>query len=385
MDGASPSQPIRTLHDWPQALARIPQAAWLALAELAIEPNAYHLPDWLSALARGEAQALTAWSELPTRRLIGLVPVIPFRRAYGLPLPALVSFDPYHTLGTPLIDRDASDEAAARLLRCARDSGAHVLVLRAVTLDGPAAAAFHRILAWDGLAPRILHPHRRACLDATRDPDELLQDALGPKKLKELRRQRHRLADHHGAVTFTVARTPREVATALDTFLALEAAGWKGRRGSALANDAGDAAFIRAAATALAARGQCEIVILRAGATPVAAAIVPRHLGRAVYFKIAIDEGFAKYSPGVQLTLDLTRHLCADPAIVSADSTATAGHPMIDPIWRGRLAIGDMVIPLRGGKAAAGLIHAALACRETARAGLAPLVHRLRRRRETRR
>ena len=85
--------------------------------------------------------------------------------------------------------------------------------------------------------------------------------------------------------------------------------------------------------------------MLRAGDAAIAAGIVLRHQGRAVFFKLGVDERFAKYSPGVQLTLDLTRHLCADPAIASADSTAGPDHPMINPIWRGRFAIGDVLIP----------------------------------------
>jgi Acetyltransferase (GNAT) domain len=116
-------------------------------------------------------------------------------------------------------------------------------------------------------------------------------------------------------------------------------------------------------APALAETGQCEIVTLRTGDTPVAAAIVLRHQDRAFYFKLGIDERFAKFSPGVQLTLDLTRHLCADPAIATADSTAGADHPMIDPIWRGRFAIGDVLIPLRRNDPAVALIHAALTLR----------------------
>jgi len=43
----------------------------------------------------------------------------------------------------------------------------------------------------------------------------------------------------------------------------------------------------------------------------------------------------------VQLTLELTRHLCADAVLATADSTASADHPMINPIWRGRLKIGE--------------------------------------------
>ena len=97
-----------------------------------------------------------------------------------------------------------------------------------------------------------------------------------------------------------------------------------------------------------------------------------RHQDRAFYFKLGIDERFAKFSPGVQLTLDLTRHLCADPAIATANSTASADHPMINPIWRGRFAIGDVLIPLRQNDPVVPLIHAAL----TLRHGLRELARR---------
>jgi hypothetical protein len=89
-----------------------------------------------------------------------------------------------------------------------------------------------------------------------------------------------------------------------------------------------------------------------------------RHQDRAFYFKLGVDERFAKFSPGVQLTLDLTRHLCADPAIATADSTASPDHPMINPIWRGRFAIGDVLIPLRRGDPVVSLVHAALVSRQ---------------------
>ncbi|MCC8939530.1 GNAT family N-acetyltransferase, partial [Bradyrhizobium sp. Arg68] len=201
--------------------------------------------------------------------------------------------------------------------------------------------------------------YQRAELDATRDADALLRDALGAKRLKELRRQRNRLAEH-GAVRFDVARTPHEVAAALETFLALEAGGWKGKRGTALGQHPGDAAFIRRATVAMAEAGRCEIITLYAGDTPVAGGIVLRHQDRAFFFKIGIDERFAKSSPGAQLTLELTRHLCADGAIASADSTAAPGHPMIDPIWRGRFAIGDVLLPLRRHDPLVPVIHAAV-------------------------
>ena len=148
----------------------------------------------------------------------------------------------------------------------------------------------------------------------------------------------------HEPVNERVFSTPpslEEIESALAAEEGLDAR--RGGHSAALIQDDGDATFIRRATLALAQTGQCEIVMLLAGETPVAAAIVLRHRDRAFYFKLGVDERFAKFSPGVQLTLDLTRHLCADPAVRTVDSTANADHPMINPIWRGRLAIGETV------------------------------------------
>ncbi|MES2750198.1 MAG: GNAT family N-acetyltransferase [Pseudomonadota bacterium] len=327
---------------------------WQRLSDTAIEPNGYYLPEWelavnASAQGRTHACALTATTDSAavneTPRLIGLIPAISAWRAYRVPVPAIVSADPYGTLATPLLDRDMADDAACKLMNQAREAGAHALILRDLPLEGAVMATFTSALKRSGLRPRVLQSHARACLDATRDAEELLRDALGPKKLKELRRQRNRLAEH-GEVIFTIATAPDEIARDLEVFLALEASGWKARRGTALAQHEGDAAFVRRAVRDAAASGRCEIVTLHAGDTPVASGIVLRHLDRAFYFKLGVDERFAKLSPGVQLTLELTRHMCADPSISMVDSTAIPGHPMIDPIWRGRLAIGDVLIPL---------------------------------------
>ncbi|WP_299802992.1 GNAT family N-acetyltransferase [Tardiphaga sp.] len=363
-------------------LTTIAADAWRRLATRAIEPNGYYLPDWelavnASATGRTGVSALAAWSASPSPRLIGLLPVISGWRAFRLPLPFLVSASPYGTLTTPLLERNDAPEALTALLDQARRAGAHTLLLRDMALDGAAMATLTAVLASRGLAPCLLQPRRRASLDATRDADEVLHDGLGAKKLKELRRQRHRLAEH-GDVVFTVARSPAEVAAALEIFLVLEAGGWKGKRGTALSQDTGDAAFIRRAVPGLAEAAQCEIITLHAGRTPIAAGIVLRHLDRAFYFKIGIDERFAKFSPGVQLTLDLTRHLCADPGIRSADSTAAPGHPMIDPIWRGRLTISDVLIPLRSGHPAVAMIHAVLRLRQSAIDGLRRVAQKLR-------
>lgn len=366
----------------PVLLTSIDPGQWGALAQRAIEANGYYLPAWelaVSATARNRtnASALPAFDGT-SPRLIGLMPVMSLWRALKIPLPALVSAHPYGTLCSPLIDRDAPIEAAAGLLRQARAAGAHALVLNDVALDGAAMNAIKQFLTRDGLKPRVLSSYLRASLDATQDAETLLREALGTKKLKELRRQRHRL-EEHGPVTFDVARRIDDIKPALENFLQLEASGWKGKRGTALVQHPGDAAFVRRAVPALAETAQCEVVTLRAGTIPIAAGIVLRHQDRAFFFKLGIDESYARYSPGVQLTLDLTRHLCADPAIVSADSTASADHPMINPIWRPRFAVGDVLIPLRRHDPMVALIHGAVAAHGAAYEAMRRAVRLLRR------
>ena len=369
-------------------LTAIPIEEWRALAERAIEPNGYYLPAWelaVNAFARGrtDAAALSVWRDVSLvpgdqTGLIGLLPVVSLWRACKIPLPALASASPYGTLCTPLLDRGLAEEAAKGLMTEARAAGAHALILRDVSLNGAAMKALTQVSRQEDLRPIVLNSHLRACLDARRDADEVLRDALSAKKLKELRRQRNRLGEQHGAVRFEVARSVDDVAKAVEVFLALEASGWKGERGTALRQDGGDLNFIRRATRGLAETGQCEIVTLHAGDTPVAAAVVLRHQDRAFYFKLGIDEAFSKFSPGVQLTLELTRHLCADAVLVTADSTASAHHPMINPIWRGRLRIGDVIIPLKRNDPVVSMIHAAMKLRLALRDVTRRAVHRLR-------
>jgi CelD/BcsL family acetyltransferase involved in cellulose biosynthesis len=361
-------------------LRSVPLSEWLALSEHAVEPNGYYLPDWeraVDASARGRSNVSAICAREDARGLTALLPVVSAWRAYKIPFPVLVSADPYGDLGTPLLDGRAPIDAARALLSQARAAGVRAIVLRHVTIEGAAMQAISAALGETGMAPHVLRAEQRACLDATRDGDEVLREALGAKKLKELRRQYNRLAEA-GPVTFSVARTAADIEAAVEVFLALEASGWKADRGTALLQDAGDAAFIRRATAALAVRGACEIVTLRAGESPVAAGVVLRHQARAFWFKLGVDERFAKFSPGVQLALELTRHLCAEADISLADSTALPGHPMIEPIWRGRLPIGDVVIPLRRNDPFAALMIAALGARSRVRPQLRQFIRLLR-------
>jgi hypothetical protein len=85
---------------------------------------------------------------------------------------------------------------------------------------------------------------------------------------------------------------------------------------------------------------------LCAGERPIAALVTLRSGSTAWCWKIAYDEAFGRFSPGVQLLLDVTQGLLDDRSVTCADSCATAGHPMIDHIWRERLGLADRLVRL---------------------------------------
>lgn len=359
----------------------VPEAAWADLSARAIEANAFYHPAWARAVARhvkGQVgmRALLAWDGSAKRRLIGLMLVAPAWNCLRLPIPVFVGWYAYAPLTTPLLDRDRSDAAARALLAAAANAGAQALLLPAMAQDGLVAAVLRHAAEPFGAAPRVFNAHERARLDATQDIDDAVA-ALGSKKLKELRRQRNRLADT-GEVSFRIAAPGADAEAALDRFLALEAAGWKGAAGTALAAKQGDVAFMKEALPAMVRDGAAQIVTLTSGDKTVAAGVLLRHARRAYFFKIAYDETFAKSSPGVQLTLDITRAMCGDDSIDSVDSTAIANHPMIDHIWRDRQPIADLLLPAQAGASGFRLLAALIDARHVLRDAARALYHRLR-------
>jgi CelD/BcsL family acetyltransferase involved in cellulose biosynthesis len=358
--------PRSLTHEFVDADA-VPVERWDELAARAVEPNIFYEPTWLRAVSNHardyrDAKMLLAWDGPAKKRLLGLMPVWTAWRALKLPLPVLVAWQPYAPLRTPLLDGKMTDAAVHGLIDAAVAAGAEALFLPLQTVDGLALRALQRALKKRGFACEVENLRERARLNADADADTLLLGSLGAKKIKELRRQRNRLADH-GEVSLKVFEKPAEVSAALENFLKLEASGWKGKRGTALVQNAGDAAFIREAARGLAARGEFEVLALDVGKHTAASCLVIKGGRQAYFFKLAHDEREAKNSPGVQITLDLTRRLCADRKIEEVDSTADSNHPMIDHIWRDRLALGDVFVPLTKNKIRAEAIRLAIRVR----------------------
>ncbi|MBY0422909.1 MAG: GNAT family N-acetyltransferase [Parvularculaceae bacterium] len=186
---------------------------------------------------------------------------------------------------------------------------------------------------------------RRACLAGGEEFEAAYARGYDGKKRKELRRQWKRLGEQ-GALRFVRWTEPADVAAAAEAFLALEQRGWKGRDedGTPLAATPSEAAFFRAAMTAGAADGAVVVDAALLDGAPVAMLFSLRAGRTLSAYKIAFDETFAAYSPGVQLLVEAMRLMLADPAIGLFDSCAREGHPVVDSLWRDRLELAQINI-----------------------------------------
>lgn len=325
---------------------------WRELAARALAPNVFYEPAFALAAApvfgRG-AGAVLVWSGTSPRKLLGFFPARIKTRRYGLKLPVLVGWThPYAPLGTPLVEREAAEPVIAAWLAhlAGNPKLPGVLLLPFVPEDGPFAAALGAILRRAQMPAAALNRHRRALLAPHGDRSQYIERALGARRLRELRRVARRLGDL-GAMLFTTATEPSAVALAIEDFLVLEASGWKGKAGTAAACRDDTSRFIRTGLAGLAAEGKVAIKRVLLDGRAIAATITLRSADAAWFWKTAYDERFARFAPGVLLTAALTEDLVEDVAIAQTDSCATAGHPVMEHIWRERLALCDLMVAVR--------------------------------------
>jgi len=126
-----------------------------------------------------------------------------------------------------------------------------------------------------------------------------------PSKLRyDLKRAHKRAADYGEPRLQLLSPTPADVGRALDEFVRLEAAGWKGRERTALAAKPVLQAFFRCYTTRTAQTGTLRVFRLMIGDTLAAAQIAVQVYERLWVLKIAYNEALARCSPGLLLTAE---------------------------------------------------------------------------------
>jgi CelD/BcsL family acetyltransferase involved in cellulose biosynthesis len=319
--------------------------AWRALSERALEPNAFFDPGFALALARhrsGRARPRFAavWRDARRRNLVGLFPLAATSR--GL---ARIWLDEQTPLATPLVDRPCAHAAfRALLVHMQETERAAGLVFPQLTQNGSALRVLLAAARATGRTVETLSTFERAALLAGSGADALARRGASNHALRELCRRRRRLGEI-GEIEFTLMTEPSAAQDAFEEFLALEASGWKGRRG-ALLRERNLASFARCATEGMARGGQCQIARLSLDGRPLAMGILFESGDRAYFWKIAFDERFRAYAPGIDLVHRLTGVLAERDDIALTDSCAIANHPMIDRFWPDRIGVCDIAVAL---------------------------------------
>jgi hypothetical protein len=255
---------------------------------------------------------------------------------------------PFGPIGTPLVDHDdpvgVIEDFFAMLSR-PHLKLPKVFVLPDIRLDGPVASLLATVAETRGLTLVATGKAERPMLESGLDGEAYLKASLRSHHYREFRRLKRRLADL-GRLEHVVARGPANIRHAIERFLTLEAAGWKGRERTAMAIDRYRAAFAREAVHRLAEQDLCRIHSLTLDDRTIASLIVFVEAGVAYTWKTAYDETLAAYSPGTLLMIEVTRQHLDDPNIMMTDSCAVPDHPVMSRLWTERRPIGTLVIGL---------------------------------------
>lgn len=348
-------------HRPPRRLAIYPASAGFDLVEeldflcsRTIEPNVFFNPRFLApAMPRLEDRevrlAVIRDGDEFKNRLRLLVPFSVERPATPLGVPVMRTWSsPFGPLGTPLVDRDDPEgviEDFFAMLSRPHLKLPKVFALPDMRLGGPAATMLATVAESRGLPLVITNQVERPFLESTLDGEAYLKTSLRAHHFREFRRLKRRLGEM-GKVEHDVARGPEAIRHAIEAFLTLEAAGWKGRERTAMAVDRYRAAFAREAVHRLAEQDLCRIHSLTLDGRVIASLVVFIEAGAAYTWKTAYDESLSAYSPGTLLMIEVTRQHLEDPNIVATDSCAVPDHPVMSRLWSERKPVGTLVIGL---------------------------------------
>jgi CelD/BcsL family acetyltransferase involved in cellulose biosynthesis len=291
---------VVTAHEFPDLSSH--RAAWDRLAWDAPQRVPTILPAWVESSLRHGLRPSERWFCVFAYRgdlLVGVLPVIVTPQLLlGSARPRLRTiYDGVTTFtGDIPLSRDRSGAVLDALLSEARRQvpGHTGVAFRSVRQSSPLWEALNQSIHGYVVRPGEEVSYSR--VDLAGWHESLLSSNLR----RNLKRYRVRL-EGKGQVEVRI-EPARPGESLLTEFLALEAAGWKGRAGTAILQRPRELAFYTDLINTLREQGRLEWQTVRVGGRLIAAGFGVRCGDALVLPKIAYDEEFADYSPGSLLT-----------------------------------------------------------------------------------
>ncbi|QJW35982.1 GNAT family N-acetyltransferase [Cellulosimicrobium protaetiae] len=333
------------------------EARWRGLAARAVEPNPFLDPAFLLTAARWFPA--TAGIRLvvveDVDRMLALLPLSVEPRFQGLPLPYATTAGPFLSrrapLCAPLVDDGSPVDALTALLRYLSERGTGLPGLVELTLL-PGTGALHGAILEAARETRtpLLERYRfeRASMRPVPEGSSW-RDGLSTSRRKKLGRLARNVERELGAPLVAEDRGPDP--RALEEFLDLEAAGWKGttERGGALRVTPNGVEWFTEVADGFRERGLLRIFTLSVGEETLFMS-VSLVCGRGVFALMdTYDERFARLSPGVVGRAAEVDHFLADPAGVDVfDQCMHPKHVESSALYPQRRAFVGLLLAPRG-------------------------------------
>ncbi len=345
------TEPTRrcTLSKFDMALVTVCQmrdhvTSWADLCSRAVEDNAYFSPLYALALLDTVARDkdivfLTAWEG---DRLMALLPVMRPRRALpGVLFSSRAWTTDYTFSANPVLDAQSVNSAADAIVEGLALLCPSVWTIPTVNIEGPAGVALIAALERRRIPWVSRSDFWRASLTHDLTFEMWMEDVLGTKRRRDLARNRRRLAEL-GTVTHEVHTTGSGLRRGVEAFLTLEASGWKGKRGTALAckPETRDFALKAFSGEQKACKSRVDLLLLND--RPIAAGVIVFAGETGFTVKGAYEEEYSRFSAGLLLEVEVLKSFLENKWAKRLDA-ATAGAHVIDRFWPERVKVADLI------------------------------------------
>lgn len=325
--------------------------AWSELGASTAEPNpffeAWFASPSLEQFASGKDCRIAAYYS--GGRLVGVLPLIRSSDYYGHTIPHMATWLHDNAFcGAPLVAKGYEKGFWRAVFKELDETPGPALFLHLPALPerGALNQALEAVLSATSRPCAIVERKERAMLASSLGAEQYLAQAMSAKKRKELRRQHNRLSEL-GELSVERLEHAQGLDPWIEQYLTLEAAGWKGKAGSALKANEASHAFFADALFGAAQAGKLERLALRLDGKPIAMLANFLTAPGAYSFKTAFDEDYARFSPGLLLQLE-NLQLLGRAGIAWTDSCAVQGHSMIERIWREKRAFVSRNVAIGG-------------------------------------
>jgi CelD/BcsL family acetyltransferase involved in cellulose biosynthesis len=328
-------------------MSREIRTQWRNLHLDSLSPNIFLSPDFvLTALSTINPEDPLAICVSQGNELIGLAILQENERSLAFPLRSMRQFATIHSCQTGvLLRKDITNEALDTFVRAVMEHGKSKIYFRDFDMSSQTALRLVESAKRQNYHWYDVKSYARPTLEPGTSLDDWQMQRR--KMLKEIRRQRRRLAEQ-GELTWQILMPEDVTDDTIEVFLALENDGWKGERSTSLLSQDTEAEFFRQLVKKLIETGEIFFTELRLNNEAIASTVNFMSGNVAFAFKVGWKKQFARYSPGNLNEIFFVEYACSNNLPFTFIESGTNDVSFIDRLWPGRISMFNGFL-IRGG------------------------------------